>query len=100
MVFAEMVDQVIPTASYVNAPPPMGYPTKDASEGYPKESVPVKTTTRVVSYPPPSQAYPTTSYVSAPPPMGYPSKDSPIGYPQQSVLDQTTTKGDGFLKGW
>ncbi|KAE9585055.1 hypothetical protein Lal_00018179 [Lupinus albus] len=40
------VGQVNHAAPNVSAPPPMGYPTKDAPVGYPQKSVPVKTTSR------------------------------------------------------
>ncbi|XP_027342770.1 cysteine-rich and transmembrane domain-containing protein B-like isoform X1 [Abrus precatorius] len=37
-----------PPASYVTAPPPMGYPSKDGptAEGYPQQRVPEQTTSR------------------------------------------------------
>ncbi|MQL41497.1 hypothetical protein EI012_26680 [Escherichia coli] len=38
--------QAHPQASYVAAPPPMGYPTKDGPSGYPQQSVPDQTTSR------------------------------------------------------
>ncbi|XP_019425165.1 PREDICTED: cysteine-rich and transmembrane domain-containing protein B-like isoform X2 [Lupinus angustifolius] len=38
--------QAYPTTSYVSAPPPMGYPSKDSSIGYPQQSVPNQTTSK------------------------------------------------------
>lgn len=35
-----------PQASYVSAPPPMGYPSKDAASGNPQHTVPENTTSR------------------------------------------------------
>ncbi|KAK2423279.1 hypothetical protein P8452_52610 [Trifolium repens] len=34
------------SAQYVIAPPPMGYPSKDGSEGYPQQRIPDQTTSR------------------------------------------------------
>jgi len=34
------------SAPYVSAPPPMGYPSKDGSVGYPQQRVPEETTSR------------------------------------------------------
>jgi len=35
-----------PQAPYVTAPPPMGYPSKDGSQGYPQQGIPDQTTSR------------------------------------------------------
>ncbi|XP_045804517.1 cysteine-rich and transmembrane domain-containing protein B-like [Trifolium pratense] len=34
------------SAQYVSAPPPMGYPSKDGSEGYPQQRIQDQTTSR------------------------------------------------------
>ncbi|CAJ1958080.1 unnamed protein product [Sphenostylis stenocarpa] len=38
--------QTYSSAPYVTAPPPMGYPSKDGSVGYPQQRVPEETTSR------------------------------------------------------